>query len=387
MCTRPMGFIFKRRPLPKHASDLTWIRHWAVTIDDLNEDERVMRSVAASLREDGYEVKCAIAGCGQCFECRLNRSRIWAGRCQVEADLYPPQDGVQKNWFVTLTYAPDHVYDLVSNATGNLTLHDPGPDKRDHLQRFNDALRKKYRQKYSHRGIRFFACGEYGDQNLRPHYHSILFNCPIPKDKLKPVFRNQFGTYYNSSLFEGTWPHGFAVITEANWTNMAYTARYIMKKQTGLGSAVYDELGIRPPFVRSSRNPGIALQDFKAWNLYMNDAPCDFTKYVDVDGELLPFDVVFDPEQYTDRIMHSARPGIQPFTRVPRVFDDRMNALDPDFMDEVKEHRQKIVRTNQNNRHRLLSLCDADLFEATEYLHSQEMSGLFRPADFYDSFA
>ena len=35
--------------------------------------------------------------CGQCFECRLERSRQWATRCMLESQYH------DQNWFLTLT--------------------------------------------------------------------------------------------------------------------------------------------------------------------------------------------------------------------------------------------------------------------------------------------
>ncbi len=89
--------------------------------------------------------------CGQCIGCRLERSRQWAVRCMHEASLY------SFNSFVTLSYSPECLPSLDS-----LCVRD--------FQLFMKRLRKQFSK------VRFFHCGEYGDDTRRPHYHALLFN-------------------------------------------------------------------------------------------------------------------------------------------------------------------------------------------------------------------
>lgn len=90
--------------------------------------------------------------CGQCVGCKLEYSRQWAMRCVHEASLY------SENCFVTLTYNEANL-----PRDGMLCLRD--------FQLFMKRLRK-----FSGRGVRFFACGEYGSDKGRPHYHACIFN-------------------------------------------------------------------------------------------------------------------------------------------------------------------------------------------------------------------
>ena len=85
--------------------------------------------------------------CGQCVGCRLERSRVWAARCVHEAQMH------ESNCFITLTYMDNPV----------------SLDYRD-FQLFMKRLRSK-----SGKRVRFFMCGEYGENNSRPHFHAILF--------------------------------------------------------------------------------------------------------------------------------------------------------------------------------------------------------------------
>ena len=144
--------------------------------------------------------------CGQCIGCRLDRSRQWAIRCVHEAQLHP------KNSFITLTYAPEH-------------LPDPPTLRLDHFQKFMKRLRKKVGS------VRFYHCGEYGEQYRRPHYHACLFGYDFPD---KVLWKNSNGIpLYTSKLLESLWPFGYSTIGDVTFESAAYVARYIMKKVNG----------------------------------------------------------------------------------------------------------------------------------------------------------
>lgn len=66
--------------------------------------------------------------------------------------------------FITLTYAPEHVPVTLKKF---MTL-----DK-THVQKFMKRLRKRTDKRVT---LKYYACGEYGSQFMRPHYHLILFN-------------------------------------------------------------------------------------------------------------------------------------------------------------------------------------------------------------------
>lgn len=73
----------------------------------------------------------------------------------------------------------------------------------EHLQKFFKRLRKKFGE-----GIRYFACGEYGSKNGRPHYHALLFNFDFTDKKLWQVNKN--GTkYFVSDALSKLWTAGF----------------------------------------------------------------------------------------------------------------------------------------------------------------------------------
>jgi len=178
--------------------------------------------------------------CGQCIGCRVERSRQWAMRCLHEASLY------EDNCFITLTYSDENL-----PTVGSLVPRD--------FQLFMKRLRKSF----GSRVIRFYGCGEYGDQFGRPHYHALLFNCDF-HDK-KPWRKPGDFQLFRSESLERLWPLGTSEIGSVSFQSAAYVARYCVKKRTGKGASEYyyrldaDGIGhsIYPEFGRMSLKPGI----------------------------------------------------------------------------------------------------------------------------------
>ena len=170
--------------------------------------------------------------CGQCIGCRLERSREWALRITQEASFH------EKSSFLTLTY-----------SDRNLPTHN-SLRKKD-LQDFFKRLRF-----FSEKKLRYYACGEYGTQTLRPHYHICLFGEDFASDrKLYKKTREGF-PLFNSQSLSDRWPFGHAVIGDLTFETAAYTARYVTKKITG--DKASEHYGLREPeFSIMSRRPGI----------------------------------------------------------------------------------------------------------------------------------
>lgn len=176
--------------------------------------------------------------CGQCVGCRLERSRQWAIRCVHEASLY------DDNCFLTLTFDEEHF-----PPSGSL-------DKAD-FQNFMKRFRKKCGKR-----IRYYHCGEYGEQFGRPHYHAIIFNYDF-SDKELHSEKNGHKVYTSKTLSE-LWPFGFSLIGSVTFDSAAYVARYIMKKINGdMAEAHYD--GKEPEYTTMSRRPGIGKGWYEKW--------------------------------------------------------------------------------------------------------------------------
>lgn len=162
--------------------------------------------------------------CGKCLGCRLTAARNWAIRCQLELQQH---NGAA---FVTLTYDEQHKPPTLSKRDLQLWL-------------------KRIRRHTPDRTLRFFACGEYGETNRRPHYHAILYGI----------------TATQRQLVDDTWGLGRTQTENATPANIAYTAGYTAKK-AGLTcdtttERVDPETGevynYQKPFIQMSRRPGI----------------------------------------------------------------------------------------------------------------------------------
>lgn len=200
--------------------------------------------------------------CGKCAGCRLEHSRQWALRCMHEKRMHTDSA------FLTLTYND-------ANLPSGGTLV-----KRD-LQLFMKRLRKEYPN-----GLRFFACGEYGDKSLRPHYHVLLLNSDFA-DK-RPVSTGSRYTLYTSQLLSKLWPAGSHVIGDVNFESAAYVARYCMKKMSGPKAKDHYN-GREAEFLVMSRRPGIGTAYLAKYsgemythdNVIVNGVPSSLPRFYD----------------------------------------------------------------------------------------------------------
>lgn len=235
---------------------------------------------------NGYIDRPQKVPCGRCIGCRLERSRQWAVRCVYEAS------GYDDNCFLTLTYRQDNLV-YGGNAYGTLVPRD--------LELFWKRLRKEFGS-----GIRYFACGEYGERKRRPHYHAAVFGFNFSD---RQFLRCEKGNdYYRSEDLNRLWRLGDCVIGALTFESAAYVARYIVGKKLGGDAKIYADEGIQPEFVRMSRRPGIGSD----W----------YDKYKD---DLYPSGYVLCR-------------GVK--SSIPRYFNDKFIVANPEMYEEVLERRK-----------------------------------------------
>uniref|UniRef100_A0AAU8AZL4 Replication initiator protein n=2 Tax=Dulem virus 165 TaxID=3145642 RepID=A0AAU8AZL4_9VIRU len=172
--------------------------------------------------------------CGQCIGCRINRSRVWAMRCVYEYKLNPVA------CFITLTYDDNH---LPSNDS--LVVAD--------LQKFFKRLRKSIPER-----IRYLACGEYGDQSERPHYHAILFGLDLTKTLSRKIIEQdgRQRVVFESPLLKKVWKLGSHHVGKFSFDSAAYVASYALKRVYGEKAEEWYH-GRHPEFLCVSSRPGI----------------------------------------------------------------------------------------------------------------------------------
>lgn len=272
---------------------------------------------------DVLRYKTQIIPCGQCIGCRLDNSLQWANRGYLES-LYN-----EHNYFITLTYddeflpvpeyietSDEYIYDNIGLVEWKGTLIP------EDLKLFIKNIRQIMKRKYKVKGIRYLACGEYGSKGRRPHFHLILFNCPLPIETFYDshvTFRKD--VYWKNDIINEAWtekgadkPRGIADVSVANWETIAYTARYITKKINGNGSEhQYAKKGQIKEFLRVSTRPGIARP-------YYED------HFKDIYSK--------------DQIMVVKKDGVH-YNKPPKYFDRIFKKEYPEIFEEIKEERNR----------------------------------------------
>ena len=243
------------------------------------------------------------------------------------------------NSFITLTYNEEHI-------PKNNTL------KKSDFQKFMKRLRKKTKQK-----IKFYHCGEYGETNLRPHYHAILFNKKFDDEKWIPGIPKNLKV---SQELEETWsinnnPIGFSIIGSVTFDSAAYVSRYIIKKQTGKGAQeINSKTGLRPyerldidgviqkeqvlPEYTTMSN-GIGKEWFKKYGeqAYYND-------FTTLNGQKHPL------PQYYDNLMYEIQPAY-----MAAIKAIRMEGFDPsEYTPERLAIKKKVAQARMSNYKREL---------------------------------
>ena len=200
--------------------------------------------------------------CGQCQGCRIDHSKQMAVRAVHESLMH------EENSFLTLTYSPENVPWGGSLVPAHHTLFMKKFRESFAFKKLNPETNRL--KKYYEKKIRYYMCGEYGENFSRPHFHYLIFGHAFYDDRYAWTTHNGH-QYYRSPSLEKLWPWGYSTIGDVNWETAAYTARYVLKKFTGPRAEdhytrnfeLYNtETRLEPEFARMSLKPGIGADWF-----------------------------------------------------------------------------------------------------------------------------
>ncbi|QCS36941.1 replication initiation protein [Tortoise microvirus 30] len=180
-----------------------------------------------------FYINKVLVPCGKCIACKKNKSHEWAKRISDEIFCSDGQCS-----FITLTYKENNKAQIYSLSI-------------DDIQKFWKRLRKKFPNKK----FKYFCCGEYGEQNQRPHYHAIIIGLSL---KDLEAEKKQHSNYATSKVLEKTWPFGFNTVGIATINSIHYVSGYILKTTWGQHAVkIYDKIGLTRPFLITSKQLGL----------------------------------------------------------------------------------------------------------------------------------
>jgi hypothetical protein len=158
--------------------------------------------------------------CGKCLACKKRRASHWSFRLNEEAKTS------LSACFITLTYEKAPI-----SENGFQTLV-----KKDY-----QLFLKRLRKKCPTNKLKYYACGEYGTNTHRPHYHAILFN--LPKSLIE-----------RPQIIADTWTKGHIHIANNNQLTINYVVGYITKSNFQRFNTHDDRL---PEFSLMSKGMGL----------------------------------------------------------------------------------------------------------------------------------
>lgn len=203
-----------------------------------------------------------------------------------------------------------------------------------HFQKFMKRLRKHAGKT----GLKYFHCGEYGDQLKRPHYHALIYGYE-PNDRKLFSMSNDIPVYSSATL-DAIWGMGFTSVGAITFQSAAYVARYALKKVNGkqaeqinevTGLKHYERINpitlqiteVSPEYATMSRNPGIGKDFFDNYR-----------------SDIYPWDEV---------VIN----GVS--TKPPRYYDKLFEQINPESMENIRISRQTKMEKyrDDNTRARL----------------------------------
>lgn len=184
--------------------------------------------------------------CRRCINCRVDRRKQWADRCNYEFKK------LVSGTFLTLTYDDNHLFAecLVKGNDEKIraTL------KYKHIKKFLDSLRYYVKKEEDSNILRnpdfkYLGVGEYGENGSifdRCHWHLLLFGLDF---------------YYNKKLYQDIWEMGFIYSLPILSGGINYVLKYLDKQIIGSEEVfeMYRRYRIEPPKQFQSKGLGSGL--------------------------------------------------------------------------------------------------------------------------------
>ncbi len=150
-----------------------------------------------------------------------------------------------KNWdcasFVTLTYDDEH-------------LKSDSLIKKD----FTDFMKRLRRDLPEGRKIRYYMCGEYGDKNFRPHFHSIIYGLDNYNQFDRDLIKENWGKCEDFMFEPINNYRKHSAIEPVCRESIQYVCGYVQKKLKGVDAQkLYDENGLVRPYNTCSNGIGL----------------------------------------------------------------------------------------------------------------------------------
>lgn len=230
--------------------------------------------------------------CKRCIGCRNDRREDFTTRLQLDYKEYGYIGS-----FITLTYRTDNLVKLLplNSAIVGKFFNGKTPEGtlyKKHLTDFMDNLNHKVKKKYN-KPIKYVACGEYGDEDKRPHYHAIVLGLPT----------------FERKLVLDTWKKGLISIDPVTHADIRYTLTY-MDKQIFGNDYLYESFGdFEPVFGLFSKGLG---------QLHYKNHTSDYdelgrfyfspTKYYQLNQYYISkYDKIKSSSRYSDKVLEFAR--------------------------------------------------------------------------------
>lgn len=231
MCTSPLIRFRLKRGV---SSDTICGSSTSFTIKSLKELQNLFGSYSAFKSYFDRNMDYQYIKCRKCTECKTAYASEWSVRCAHEFQIRKiasfitlTVDDTKTNLFTTEKNLKHYCKRCVN---GNRYIQYPinytlcKGMLLDELKRMRDNIYKKTGIK-----IRYFGCGEYGEQNDRPHYHIIIFGYSFPDRSFINVSSKGVNIYHSMEL-QSYWKYGLATVQDVNHRACMYTAKYCLKK-------------------------------------------------------------------------------------------------------------------------------------------------------------